>query len=55
MKVEFVVSAGLHFREVEIVEYEDDVDDKYLAEQYNTWVCEQIDGGWTKINEVTDD
>ena len=55
MKVEFRVSAGLHFHEVEVVEYEDDVDDKYLAEQYNTWVYEQIDGGWTKIDEVTDD
>lgn len=55
MKVEFRVSAGLHFREVEVVEYDDDSDDEYLAQEYNTWVYEQIDGGWSKIDEVTDD
>lgn len=55
MKVRFSVSAGLHFREEEVVEYEDDADDEYLAEQYNTWVYEQIDGGWTRLHEVTDE
>ena len=55
MKVEFRVSAGLHFREVEIVELSDDATDEEISQEYTNWVFEQVDGGWTRIDEVTDD
>lgn len=55
MKVEFVVNAGLYFREVEIVDLSDDATDDEINQEYTNWVFDQIDGGWSKIREVTDD
>lgn len=55
MKVEFAVSAGLHFREVEVVELSDDASDEEISQEYINWVFEQVDGGWEKLSEVTDD
>lgn len=55
MKIEFAVSAGLHFREVEVVELSDDATDDEITQEYTNWVFEQVDGGWSKLDEVNDD
>lgn len=55
MKVEFSVSAGLHFREVEVVELSDDATDEEISQEYTDWCFDQIDGGWDKLDEVQSD
>lgn len=55
MKVKFAVSAGLYFREVEVVELSDDATDEEINQEYTNWVFDQVDGGWGKFDEVTDE
>lgn len=42
MKVEFAVSAGLHFREVEVVELSDDATDEEISQEYTNWVLNKL-------------
>jgi len=55
MKVEFAVSAGLDFREVEVIEFDDNTSDEEIRIHYESWLFSNIDGGWEKVREAQDD
>lgn len=55
MKVEFAVSAGLNFKVIEVLEFDDDATDDEIRIHYDDWLFSQIDGGWNKLDEVKDD
>ena len=51
MVVEFAVSAGLYFREVEVVNFDDDTTIEVIQANYDNWLLDNIDGGWRRVNE----
>lgn len=51
MKVEFSVSMGLHSKETEVVEYDDDVTDEELDEEWSNWTVSHVNGYWKKLEE----
>ena len=50
MKVEFNLSKGWNDVLSEVVEYEDDVTDEQLDEDYVQWLCENTDGYWSRVD-----
>lgn len=50
MKVEFRINAGMGIVDTEIIEYDDDITDKELSDEWNTWSMNYIDGGWSKLD-----
>ena len=51
MKVEFRINVGMGIVDTEIIEYDDDITDKELSDEWNTWSMNYIDGGWSKLDE----
>ena len=55
MKVKFSLSIGLAgcSRE-DIIDYEDDITDEELQEDYEEWVWRRIDGGFERLTDSAD-
>ena len=51
MKVEFAVNMGWNNKQIEIVEYDDDITDEELDAEWSTWSANYIDGHWKRIDE----
>lgn len=42
---------GLHSKEKEIVEYDNDITDEKLDEEWSNWTMNSIDGYWNKLED----
>lgn len=49
-KVKFILSMGLvGCKKEETFEFDDNITNEEIQEEYEQWVSEQIDGGWEEI------
>lgn len=49
-KVEFTLSIGfVTGNHHEVMEFDDDITDEEIEQEYNEWIWNYIDGGWREI------